>query len=44
MVVNAAIEALHNALENPPEDIDQEFAIIRSLLPEELFAGKESKL
>ncbi len=40
MVVNPAIEALHRALENPPEDTDQEFQIIRSLLPEELFAGE----
>ena len=30
-------------IEDPPEDVDQEFAIIRSMLPEELFAGKESK-
>ena len=42
LVVNAVIEALHKALENPPTDIDQEFAIIRSLLPEELFAGDKS--
>ena len=40
MVVSPAIEALHRALENPPEDTDQEFQIIRSLLPEELFAGE----
>jgi hypothetical protein len=39
LVVNAVIEALHRALEDPPEDIDKEFAIIRSMLPEELFAG-----
>lgn len=39
LVVNAAIEALHKILENPPPDLDPEFAIIRSLLPEELFAG-----
>ena len=38
LVVNAAIEALHKALENPPTDIDPEFAIIRSMLPEELYA------
>jgi hypothetical protein len=36
--VNAAIQALHQALENPPENADPEFLIIRSLLPEELFA------
>jgi len=41
LVVNAAIEALHRALEDPPEDIDQEFQIIRSMLPEGLFAGDE---
>jgi hypothetical protein len=40
MVVNAAIEALHQALENPPQDTDPEFAIIRSMLPEELYAGE----
>jgi hypothetical protein len=36
--VNAAIQALHQALENPPENADPEFLIIRSLLPEVLFA------
>jgi hypothetical protein len=41
LVVNAVIEALHQALENPPEEIDQEFAIIRSMLPDELYAGEE---
>jgi len=40
MVVNAAIEALHQALEHPPQDTDPEFAIIRSMLPEELYAGE----
>ena len=40
LVVNAAIEAIHRALENPPQNVDQEFAIIRSMLPEELFAGE----
>lgn len=40
MVVNAVIEALHRALEDPPKEIDQEFQIIRSMLPEELFAGE----
>ena len=38
LVVNAPIQALHQALENPPENADPEFLIIRSLLPEELFA------
>jgi len=40
LVVNAAIEALHKTLEKPPENVDQEFQIIRSMLPEELFAGE----
>jgi len=39
LVVNAAIQALHQGLENPPENADAEFLIIRSMLPEELFAG-----
>ena len=39
LLVNAVIEALHQALEDPPEDVDQEFQIIRSMLPEELYAG-----
>jgi hypothetical protein len=39
LVVNAAIQALHKAMENPPENADPEFAIIRSTLPGELFAG-----
>jgi len=38
LVVNAAIQALHQALENPPENADAEFLIIRSMLPEEVFA------
>ena len=42
LLVNAPIEAIHQALEQPPEQIDQEFAIIRSMLPEELFAGEYS--
>jgi hypothetical protein len=41
LVVNAAIEALHRALENPPENADPEFLLIRSLLPEYAFAGEE---
>jgi hypothetical protein len=40
LVVNAVIEAIHQALEKPPEEIDPEFASIRSLLPEELYAGE----
>jgi len=40
LVVNAVIEALHRALEDPPKDVDQEFSIIRSMLPDELFAGE----
>ena len=38
LVVNAAIEALHQALEDPPENIDQEFAIIerQSRWPDEV--------
>lgn len=39
LVVNAAIQALHQAMEDPPENVDPEFAIIRSTLPGELFAG-----
>ena len=42
LVVNAAIQALHQALENPPENADPEFLIIRSLLPGEVFAGSAS--
>jgi len=38
LVVNAAIQALHQALENPPVNADAEFLIIRSMLPEEVFA------
>jgi hypothetical protein len=43
LVVNPVIEAVHRALENPLQDEDKEFQIIRSMLPEELFAGKESQ-
>ena len=39
LVVNAAIQSLHQAMENPPENADPEFLILRSLLPEEVFAG-----
>ena len=41
LVVNAVIQALHQALENPPEDADREFLLIRSMLPDELFAGEK---
>ncbi len=40
LIVNAVIQALHQALENPPENADPEFLIIRSLLPEEVFANE----
>ena len=45
LTVNPVIQALHQALENPPAESDPAFLIIRSLLPEELFSGewKESK-
>ena len=42
LVINAAIQALHQAMENPPENVDPEFLIIRSMLPEEVFA-RESR-
>ncbi|MGB2963645.1 MAG: hypothetical protein WBB69_06630 [Anaerolineales bacterium] len=42
LVVNPAIQALHQAMENPPENADPEFLIIRSMLPEELFAGNKN--
>ena len=41
LVVRAAILALHRALEDPPPDADPEFMIIRSMLPENMFAGIE---
>ena len=40
LVVNAALQALHGALEDPPANADKEFLIIRSMLPKELFAGE----
>ena len=43
LVVNPAIQALHQAMEDPPENADPEFAIIRSMLPEEVFAGSEHR-
>jgi hypothetical protein len=42
LMVQPVIQALHQALEDPPENADPEFLLIRSLLPEILFAG-ESK-
>ncbi len=42
LVIRAAILALHQALENPPEDADPEFLLIRSLLPDNMFAGSGS--
>jgi hypothetical protein len=42
LVVNAAIQALHQVMEEPPENADEEFLIIRSLLPGELFEGSGS--
>lgn len=41
LVANAVIQALHQALEEPPENADPAFLLIRSLLPGELFAGSE---
>ena len=43
--INAIIDSLHQAMEDPPENADKEFAVIRSMLPREVFAGKgkESK-
>lgn len=40
LVVRAAILGLHQMMENPPENADPEFLIIRSMLPEHMFAGK----
>ena len=42
LITNAAIQALHRAMEDPPENADKEFLIIRSMLPVELFAGEKS--
>ncbi len=38
LVINAAIQALHQAMEHPPENADPEFLIIRSMLPGEVLA------
>ena len=43
LVVNAVIQALHQALEDPPENADREFLLIRSMLPGELFVGNEAE-
>lgn len=39
LLVNPPIQALHRALEHPPENADPDFLLIRSLLPEILIAG-----
>jgi len=41
LIVRAAILGLHLILEDPPENSDPEFLIVRSLLPEHMFAGKD---
>ena len=41
LIVNAVIHALHQALEDPSQNVDKEFRIIRSMLPKELFAGEK---
>jgi hypothetical protein len=38
LLVNPAVQALHRAVEHPPENADPAFLLIRSLLPEILFA------
>ena len=43
LVVNAVIQALHQAMEDPPENADKEFLLIRSMLPGELFVGNETQ-
>ena len=43
LVVNAVIHALHQALEEPPDNADPEFLIIQSMLPVELFAGEKER-
>ena len=43
LLMNAVIQALHAALEDPPENADREFLLIRSMLPNELFWGEDSK-
>jgi len=39
LIVNPPIQALHRALEHPPNNADPQFLLLRSLLPEVLFAG-----
>ncbi|MDZ7844983.1 MAG: hypothetical protein U5K99_09305 [Anaerolineales bacterium] len=39
LIINPPILALHQVLEHPPENADPKFLLIRSLLPEPLFAG-----
>ena len=41
--MNAVIQALHQALEGPPENADKEFLIIRSTLLIELFAWEKER-
>ncbi len=41
LIVRAAILGLHQMLEDPPENADPEFLIIRSMLPEHMFAGEK---
>ena len=38
LLVNPAVQALHRAVEHPPDNADPAFLLIRSLLPEILFA------
>ena len=40
LIVRAAVLGLHRMLEHPPENADPEFLLIRSLLPEHMFAGE----
>ena len=42
LIINPPIQALHRALERPPENADPAFLLIRSLLPEILFASPPS--
>lgn len=41
LIINPPIQALHRALEHPPENADPAFLLIRSLLPEGLFAAPQ---
>lgn len=40
LIIRAAILGLHQMLEDPPHNADPEFLIIRSMLPEHMFAGE----